>query len=79
MIKSRIQSMGKEADLASARRYEQEARQYDRRANETERLLLEYSEGASRESARQYVEHLRSAAKLARSMAEVHQPPRPIP
>jgi hypothetical protein len=63
--------MGKEADLASARRYEQEARQYDRRANETERLLLEYSEGVSRDSARQYVEHLRSAAKLARSMAEM--------
>jgi hypothetical protein len=67
--------MGKEADLASARRYEQEARQYDRRANETERLLSEYSEGVSRDSARHYVHCMRNAAKLARSMAEVHNAP----
>jgi len=67
--------MGKEADLASARRYEQEARQYDRRADETERLLSEYSEGVSRDSALHYVHCMRNAAKLARSMAEVHNAP----
>jgi hypothetical protein len=69
--------MEKEADVASARRYELEARQYDRRADETERLLSEYSEGVSRDSARQYVGCMRNAAKLARSMAEVHKAPRP--
>jgi hypothetical protein len=65
--------MGKEADLASARRYEQEARQYDHRADETERLLSEYSEGVSRDSARQYVGCMRNAAKLARDVAKHHK------
>ena len=58
--------MGTEADLASARRYEQEARQYDRRANETERLLSEYSEGVSRDSARQYVGCMRGSSPQSR-------------
>jgi hypothetical protein len=65
--------MEKEADPASARRYEQEARQYDHRADETERLLSEYSEGVSRDSARQYVGCMRNAAKLARDMAKHHK------
>ena len=65
--------MGKEADVAVATRYEQEAREYDCRADETEKLLSDYSEGVSQLMARQYVECMRSAAKLSRGMANVHR------
>ena len=65
--------MGKEADLAVASRYEQDAQEHDRCADETEKLLSGYSEGVSRDTARQYVECLRDAAKLARGMAELHK------
>ena len=65
--------MGKEADLAVAKRYEQEAREHDHDADETEKFLSEYSKGVSRDTARQYVECMRNAAKLARSMAELHK------
>jgi hypothetical protein len=65
--------MGKEADLAIASRFEQEAQEHDRDADGTEKLLSEYSEGVSRDSARQYVVIMRNAAKLARDMAKHHK------
>jgi hypothetical protein len=65
--------MGKEADAIVATRYEQEAREYDHRADETEKLLSDYSQGVSQLMARQYVECMRSAAKLSRGMANVHR------
>jgi len=69
----KIQSMGKEAELAIATRFEQEAQEHDRAADETEKLLSWYSEGVSRDSARQYVVIMRNAAELARDMAKHHK------
>jgi hypothetical protein len=65
--------MGKEAELAIATRFEQEAQEHDRAADETEKLLSWYSEGVSRDSARQYVVIMRNAAELARDMAKHHK------
>ena len=56
--------MGKDADAIVATRYEQEAREYDHRADETEKLLSEYSEGVSQLMARQYVECIEKCRKV---------------